>query len=1223
MFTKTVLRWAMAAMILIGGGRGTRAADAPSAPTRAKADPLLPSIAILQTDKAPVVDGALDDPCWAQAEESRVFTDEYSFPVQLKTTFQVCQKDDALYLAIRALYDEKKPVKTGGGIKHDGALWNGENIEIFLDPDNEDTPGYYQFVLTPFDITGDFYNNEPRDPEIRWEPKYEAKSKWSEKEWTIEYGIPLAAFDRTKTLYENFGLNVHRVDAVYWGIAAWSPGHSEGFHFPHKFGEARGLKGKTVVSNAPGLFRSPYLKVNDRVIRAKANPSLIPEKKPALVSGPEVKVAGHSVEIGFEVNTRTDVAVWIEDTKGERVRHLVAGMLGTNPPAPLKKDALKQTVGWDSLDDFGKKVPAGAYQVKVGVGSKAKLDKEIGRNEAPSQVHGIVVDDKGFLYTCEGQLDQWSRVKKYDRDGKFVSMLLPPPADAPVEKLKGLNIIDYGPDGQVRFGSKGLAQTMPHLDQPFPQTPLVNSKGQVMFAGCEYQGGPARFYKINADGSLPDDFIGPFIKDINWLVYFEQYAKRFHFALDPLDENVIYISGLKEEHRLQPGGSDDNRELVGGRETFYNAVCRVRWGQDAPLETFVGKRNTHGVEGSDKPGEFFDPQGIAFDKANNLWVCDRRNNRLQVFDRHGKFLRQIPHPEPYKILIGKKTGRRYVLGFPPANTTPPQVRTRKDDFYVLERDLSTNAPLRSCTNLTLADLGWPARYKGGFTTFGALTIYDDGEHPRVLAQTNLLGGCNYWWDMALDESGRRPELVVLWTGPYILEGHGKPNHSGQAYRLLRIADLGNGFAEPKVIAGNQPPPTPAYYRIAAGWESDIICAGVTWFDGNSGRCLGRRANGQEVAAARDGRWVVRTANEAMIVFPESWATNPAAGAALTNWTLPTVCLDFGATRGFCVAPNSDVYVARYYHWGDHHLGYGGKEGPDYHVAVDRYSIDGRLIGKRVVHELSGGAHSPAVDIKGNIYVCDNFGRNLGQFYEEDLAANLPSWAPDYHIDEAEWDTLRNGKRVCAGFRKFVQNPLIRSVGAIYKFGPKGGGVLWRAAQAEHLQRLPAHAAERVTLAADWEYRATPVPKRPATHWSSTWLNDEEAGMYPCWLEGVEWEFLGVSPAHGRYNKFRDSCPLFNLRFCVDDFGRVYAPAAHRCTIRMIDTAGNELLRIGRYGNLDSGPNARLKEPNIPLRFPTATALSKRYLYVVENDMPRILRVKLGYEQEQAVVVAVR
>ncbi len=1173
----------MGAVALSGPAVDARpAAGAKPETERAKADPLLPSINIAEVDQAPTVDGVLDDPCWAKAEESQVFTDSYSYPLKVKTTFQMCQKDEVLYLAIRSCYDAKGRKKTNENATHDANMWGGEVFEMFMDLDNDDTPGYYQFVLTPFDVTSDLYCYEQRDPEKRWEPKYQVKSKWSEQEWTIEYGIPLAAFDRSKTIYENFGLNLHL------NASAWSPGHTEGWHYPMKFGEARGLKGITVTSNEAGLFRGQFMKVNDRVIKAKADTSLIPEKQPAFESKPEVKLSGSSAQIGFEVNTFTDVAVWIEDAKGERIRHLAAGMLGGNPPAPLKKDSLKQSLVWDYLDDFGKKAPAGQYKVKVGVGSKAVLDKEIGRNETPKGINGLAVGPDGSIYTIGGIRDEWTDIMKFDRNGKFLSMLLPPPADVPVEKLKGLNIIDYGPDGQVRFGSHRMATILPSLDQPFPQTLLINSKGQLIFAGCEYPAGPARFYKINADGSLPDDFIGPYIKDIGWLTYFRNWAKRFHFALDPLDEDVIYLSGLKEMHSdetwAHPPGT--NPEVLPGRkEIFYNAVCRVRWGQDAPLETFAGKRNTIGIAHSDKPGEFFDPQGIAFDKDNNMWVCDRRNHRIQVLDHSGKFLREFPHPGPYEVSFDRKTGNAYVLGIEGEEPT-----------------------LNSVHEMAVRK--------------GVITKYDRSTPPKVLARCELPGSWNYWWTMALDVSAARPELKLVWTG----DGREK-NSDGEAYRILSVQDLGDRFAEPKLVVGQNPPAT--YYRIAAGWDSDIICAGPSWFDANSGRYLGKMA-AKELVAARDGRWVTRYgfAPEGIEVFPESWATNPAA-PALTNWLLVPHSLTRAGERGFYVTPNSDVYVARYYNWTDVAGGRASGEGADHHVAIDRYTIDGKMIGKRVVHELSGGAHSPVVDIRGNIYVSDNLVRKIGQFYEDDVASNLPSWVQDFGISAADWDTLRSGNKVEAGYMKFVHNPLTKAVGTIYKFGPKGGGVLWRAGQGKYQPGLVIHQPQTNAQGQltgkypDWGYPIPPLPKRPATHWSGTMLDWGECGLYPAWLEGVEWEFPGSSPAWGRFSKGHEACICFSLRFCADDFGRIYVPAAHRNTIRMIDTAGNEVLRIGRYGNLDSGPSARLKEPNIPLWFPTATALSKRYLYVVEARLARVLRIKLGYAVEESGNVTVK
>ena len=47
------------------------------------------------------------------------------------------------------------------------------------------------------------------------------------------------------------------------------------------------------------------------------------------------------------------------------------------------------------------------------------------------------------------------------------------------------------------------------------------------------------------------------------------------------------------------------------------------------------------------PGEFDTPHGLAFDSRGRLFVADRNNNRIQIFDQEGKFLdewRQFSRP---------------------------------------------------------------------------------------------------------------------------------------------------------------------------------------------------------------------------------------------------------------------------------------------------------------------------------------------------------------------------------------------------------------------------------------------------------------------------------------------------------------------------------------------------------------------------------------------------
>src|SRR5581483_5747399 len=47
------------------------------------------------------------------------------------------------------------------------------------------------------------------------------------------------------------------------------------------------------------------------------------------------------------------------------------------------------------------------------------------------------------------------------------------------------------------------------------------------------------------------------------------------------------------------------------------------------------------------PGQFNTPHSIALDNAGNVYVADRGNRRIQVFDGDGKFLRQITIDVPF------------------------------------------------------------------------------------------------------------------------------------------------------------------------------------------------------------------------------------------------------------------------------------------------------------------------------------------------------------------------------------------------------------------------------------------------------------------------------------------------------------------------------------------------------------------------------------------------
>src|SRR5262249_38825515 len=84
---------------------------------------------------------------------------------------------------------------------------------------------------------------------------------------------------------------------------------------------------------------------------------------PKFTKKPMATRTGDNVTIAFTVDRATDVALFIENARGDIVRHLVAGVLGKNPPPPLQSDSLAQSLTWDGKADFGKPAEGGPFQV--------------------------------------------------------------------------------------------------------------------------------------------------------------------------------------------------------------------------------------------------------------------------------------------------------------------------------------------------------------------------------------------------------------------------------------------------------------------------------------------------------------------------------------------------------------------------------------------------------------------------------------------------------------------------------------------------------------------------------------------------------------------------------------------------------------------------------------------------------------------------------------------
>lgn len=108
-----------------------------------------------------------------------------------------------------------------------------------------------------------------------------------------------------------------------------------------------------------------------------------------------------------------------------------------------------------------------------------------------------------------------------------------------------------------------------------------------------------------------------------------------------------------------PGGAVAPGDLRGVRDdelVRFNRPTDVAWAANGDIFVSDGYGNsrivkfsregrllkTWGVKGKG-PGEFNTPHSLALDKQGRVYVADRENYRIQVFDSEGKFLREWTH----------------------------------------------------------------------------------------------------------------------------------------------------------------------------------------------------------------------------------------------------------------------------------------------------------------------------------------------------------------------------------------------------------------------------------------------------------------------------------------------------------------------------------------------------------------------------------------------------
>jgi len=135
-----------------------------------------------------------------------------------------------------------------------------------------------------------------------------------------------------------------------------------------------------------------------------------------------------------------------------------------------------------------------------------------------------------------------------------------------------------------------------------------------------------------------------------------------------------------------------------------------------------------------------------------------------------------------------------------------------------------------------------------------------------------------------------------------------------------------------------------------------------------------------------------------------------------------------------------------------------------------------------------------------------------------------------------------------------------------------------------------------------------------------------------WVVGAEWMYGGVAmDAKMLSSASRDCHCQATSRPALDYFARSFLPEVDRCSVAVVDSSGNTIMRIGRFGNVDDGrplvleggpPHPRpIGGDEVALFWANHVAThTDRRLFIADQGNARIVCVKLDYHATERVAL---
>jgi DNA-binding beta-propeller fold protein YncE len=652
----------------------------------------------------------------------------------------------------------------------------------------------------------------------------------------------------------------------------------------------------------------------------------------------------------------------------------------------------------------------------------------------------------------------------------------------------------------------------------------------------------------------------------------------------------IYFTGLGARNddgwnAIQRGDWSASKH-VGQRRR--HAVYRMAWVEKGPVgQPFIGEENLPQYSRGKDNRHFDFPTGIACDSRGRIYVSDHNNNRIQVFSTEPKHLKTIKCPQPWQLAVHPKTGEIYVHCYPNRAGRRSKARfqarivkfagfdnPRKVKEWAIPSRSKQGSPPRPLFCLD----AWTKPARVWITNYGAVQVYEEtGDGFKLLLDFPKKVAADGHTPGSMGRSYRNRLAAV--PDSYLYLSRGKTAHNTtrvdpeEGKRFQRVHQHWTGTFE--------------FDELIAAPDGFLYVRGVPWV-----------ARMREPTFPFEGGVSFTPEDEVPFDYGEkraggfshsyrAWAsargkdTGRARKGTVFRGVVPIPSVPGGnyENMGVNVSPKGHVIAfAKVY---GRVLEYKDRKQLGLNeVAMKQYlafiKSNAGFAPKTLPGVLSGGELVFTYDIRGE---------PMG----EALVAT-PTGSCGIAMDK------EGNLYVGAGIAPHKPAPGTfggRS-GIVAKFPPTGGKIYGQ-----------------------WGplgLKGSAVPTRTPEFFCPPGSR--------LWSRNMYWSFPGV----GQITQGQSpGCTCPQSRFHVDLYSRLFAPMAWRFCVAVLDTNGNPITFVARYGNADSG-----RGPKSPLKvkggITTAhcsflAIVSDRWLYMMDSGNNRIVRVKLDYAAEETARLA--